>query len=716
MPKVKQKFCAVTCAIVLLLTIFSFNTFAEKALAPEKNFGIIARIITAVLAGEHYIYKSDEKKLSKEFFKEYLNSLDPNHIYFTETDITYLKQAAGPSLYNKLQNGDTSFAFIAYNKLLLKVEEREKYTAELIKKGFDFTKNENYIFDRSKLAWANSNKELDEIWRKKIKNDILTFRLMNKINKEKKGASDKKEKKKSKIIKSPEDRVLKRLKSYRLYLAENEPIDVLEIYLSTLSHIYDPHSSYLSPRSSENFNIQMQLSFVGIGALLSSEDGYTKVEKIIPGGPAEKANELEATDRIIAVGESEKNQIDIIDMPLSKVVNKIRGKKGTNVYLTVLKGSEGTQAIPKIISIKRNVVKLKDSEASASIEDIKDSNGVKHKIGIITLPSFYYDFQGAFKGEKDFKSSTRDVRKILDNFKKEKVDGVVIDLRSNGGGSLKEAIELTGLFIKKGPVVQTKNSRGKVYVEEDPNTQISYDGPLLVLVNKLSASAAEIFAGAIQDYKRGVIVGDKSTHGKGTVQTVVDLARVLSRFNLGFNPGSIKLTNAKFYRVNGSSTQNKGINPDITFHSFTDFMDLGENSLDHALPWDAIEPVSYDESNRHISEILPELKNKSSERQQNSDEFNKLNDSISLFHKLKEKKDISLNEEKRWNEYQEEKKVLDKQKDISKIIAINNTRIDKDDKDKKGKDLFLNESINILSDYIDYLNSIKSNEKKIAIN
>ncbi|MCP4180692.1 MAG: tail-specific protease [bacterium] len=713
MSNVKHKFYSIACSIILLVTVFSFNSFAETALTPEKNFGIIARIITAVLAGEHYIYKSDEKKLSEDFFKEYLNSLDPNHLYFTKTDIAYLKQAAGPSLYNKLQNGDTSFAFIAYNKLLLKVEEREKYTAKLIKHGFDFTKDENYTFDRSKLAWADSNAELNKVWRKKIKNDILTFRLMNKISKKDKATADKKKNKKSKIIKSPEERVLKRLKSYRLYLTENESIDVLEIYLSTLSHIYDPHSSYLSPQSSENFNIQMQLSFVGIGALLSSEDGYTKVEKIIPGGPAERANQLESTDRIIAVGNSEKNQIDIIDMPLSKVVNKIRGKKGTNVYLTVLKGSEGTQAIPKIISINRDVVKLKDSEASASIENVKDTNGIKHKIGIITLPSFYYDFQGAFKGKKDFKSSTKDVRKILENFNKEKVDGVVIDLRSNGGGSLKEAIELTGLFIKKGPVVQTKNSRGKVYVEEDPNSQINYSGPLLVLVNKLSASAAEIFAGAIQDYKRGVIVGDKSTHGKGTVQTVVDLARVLSRFNLGFNPGSIKLTNAKFYRVNGSSTQNKGINPDITFHSFTDFMDLGENNLDHALPWDSIEPVSYNENNRHIAEILPELKAKSSERQKNSDEFNKLNNSISLFHKLKEKKDISLNEKKRWNDYQKEKNVLDKQKDISKIIAINNT---KDDKKDKEKDLFLTESINILSDYIDYLNSIKSNEKKIAIN
>jgi carboxyl-terminal processing protease len=715
MSNSKHKLYSIVCSIVLLLSIFSFNSFAATVLTPEKNFGIIARIITAVLAGEHYIYKSDEKKLSKEFFNEYLKNLDPNHLYFTKTDVAYLKQAAGPSLYNKLQNGDTSFAFIAYNKLLLKVEEREEYTAELIKKGFNFTKDETYTFDRSKAAWASSNTELNEIWKKKIKNDILTFRLMNKRSKED-VTTAKKSKKKKKIIKSPAERVLKRLKLYRIYLADNESIDVLEIFLSTLSHIYDPHSSYLSPQSSENFNIQMQLSFVGIGALLSSEDGYTKVEKIIPGGPAERGKELEASDRIIAVGNSEKKQLDIIDMPLSKVVNKIRGEKDSYVYLTVLKGSEGTNAIPKIISIKRGVVELKDSEASADIENIKDNNGIKHKIGIITLPSFYYDFQGAFKGKKDFKSSTKDVRKILDDFKKEKVDGVVIDLRSNGGGSLKEAIELTGLFIKEGPVVQTKNSRGKVYIEKDPNSQISYSGPLLVLVNKLSASAAEIFAGAIQDYKRGVIVGDKSTHGKGTVQTVVDLARVLSRFNLGFDPGSIKLTNAKFYRINGSSTQNKGINPDIVFHSFTDFMDLGENNLEHALTWDSIEPVSYNESTRHIGEILPELKNRSTERQQNSEEFKKLNKSIDLFHKLKDKKKISLNEKKRWNEYQEEKKILDKQKDISKIISVKNAKVDNDDKDNKTKDLFLNESVNILSDYIDYLNGIKINNKKIAKN
>ena len=437
--------------------------------------------------------------------------------------------------------------------------------------------------------------------------------------------------------KTPTERALKRLKTYRLYLEDNDAINVLEIYLSTLAGIYDPHSSYMSPQTEENFNIHMQLSFVGIGALLSSEDGYTKVEKIIPGGPAARDGQLKASDRIIAVGEDNLPPIDIIDMPLTKVVKKIRGKKGTEVHLTILEGVQGAQAIPKEIAIKRDVVELKDSEASSEIKTINTSSGDTLRIGIITLPSFYYDFQSAIKGKKDFKSSTRDVKKILKKFDSEGVDGVILDLRINGGGSLKEAIDITGLFIEDGPVVQTQNQRRKVFVENDLDSACYYDGPLLILVSNLSASAAEILAGAIQDYGRGIIVGDKKTHGKGTVQTILDLGDILSRFKLGFNPGAIKLTNSKFYRITGSSTQNKGIIPDIIFDSFMDYMDIGEDKLKHALKWDTIYPAKYTQI-YDISKIMPELKNLSKIRQNKDSDFIRMKETIKLFQEIQGKK------------------------------------------------------------------------------
>ena len=693
-------------ASIILVTLLIFTTHCVRAeLQPENNFNIISRIIAAVLTSEHYHNKTDEDIISQQLFNEYLETLDPNHLYFTQKDIDYFKEKAEPSLYNKLKQGNTEFAFIVYNTLMDKVEKRENYAKSIVKEGFDFNINEAYKFDRTKKDWAKSEKELDDTWRKKIKNDILTFKLMNKITE---AETDKKkieaEKAKPYKKKSPTERALKRLKTYRLYLKDNEAINVLEIYLSTLAHIYDPHSSYMSPQTEENFNIQMQLSFVGIGALLSSEDGYTKVEKIILGGPAARDGQLKATDRIIAVGEDNLPPVDILDMPLTKVVKKIRGKKGTDVHLTILEGAQGAQAIPKEIAIKRDVVELKDSEASSEIKTITTPNDETLRVGIITLPSFYYDFQGALKGKKDFKSSTRDVKEILKKFNKEEVDGVILDLRINGGGSLKEAIDITGLFIEGGPVVQTQNQRRKVFVENDPDTTCYYDGPLLVLVSNLSASAAEILAGAIQDYGRGIIVGDQKTHGKGTVQTVLDLGDILSRFKLGFNPGAIKLTNAKFYRITGSSTQNKGITPDITFDSYMDHMDIGEDKLKHALKWDTIYPAEYTQIN-DITKITPELKTLSETRQSKDPEFIRLNESIELFKEIQAKKEVSLNEKKRWDKYLKEKIISDKQKALysnleSKKLKSSESSKTKTD-EKEAQDIFLDESINILTDYIE---------------
>lgn len=701
-----KSFKIFVCSFFLLL--FSLPLFS--ALEPEYRFGIIARLITAILAGENYAHP-DPDDLPAQFFREYLKALDPNHLYFIKKDVNDLKDQSG-DLYASVCKGDTAFAFVAYNKLVEKAKLREEYAKNFVKKGVDFKNDDDYIFDRSKVDWAGSEAELDLVWEKKLKNDILTFKMMYKISSDT-DRKDNKDKPKISTQLTAEERTLKRLKTYRLYLEENEAIDVLEIFLSTLARLYDPHSSYMSPRSEDDFNTQMQLSFVGIGALLSPEDGYIKVEKILPGGPAEKSGVLKATDRIIAVGEEGTVPIDVIDMPINKVVDKIRGEKGSKVYLTILDGALGTTAVPKIVSIKRDTVELKGSEASSEIREIKNpKDGKNLKLGIITLPSFYLDFLGANRGDENYRSSTRDVKKILEQFNTKKVDGVVFDLRSNGGGSLKEAVDLTGLFIDHGPIVQTKDSRGNIRVEKDEGGGALYKGPLIVLVNRLSASATEIFAGAIQDYKRGIVVGDKNTHGKGTVQTVVDLSNLLSRFNLDLNGGAIKLTNAKFYRVSGSSTQNKGVISDIQFKSLLDYMDIGEDSLEHAMPWDSVDSVKYDTMDKEISSVLSILRQNSKTRLEHNPGFKNLDVAIDLYQKIKNKKSVSLNEKKRWTDYQDEMKILDKQKELSDSVltAILNT-----DTGTK-KDIYLDESVNILADYIDYLRNYKNSLSKLVIN
>ncbi len=698
--------------VLPLFVLFFFSATLNSALEPEYRFGIISRIVCAVLASEHFNRQPDIKVLSEELFNEYLKTLDPNHLYFTQKDVDEFKKEISGDLYTNLSRGDVTFAFVAYNRLLDKVHERDKYSKNLINKGFDFTQDEDFMFDRANANWAQSEADLDEVWKKKLKNDILSFKMMDRIIASDTSSASDTGKSVSKL--SPQERTLKRLKTYKLYLEENEPIEVFELYLSTLSRLYDPHSAYMSPDTEEDFNIQMQLSFVGIGALLSTEDGYVKVVKIIPGGPAEKSGVLKASDKIIAVGEEGAVPVDVIDMPISRVVDKIRGAKGSKVYLTILPGVEGAMAVPKVVSIVRDTVELKDSEASSEIIEAKDHFGEMKKIGIITLPSFYLDFQGAYNGEKNYKSSTKDVKKILKAFEKDKVDGVIVDIRSNGGGSLKEAIDLTGLFIGKSPIVQTKDSRGNIRVEEDEDEPLIYDGPLLVLTNRLSASASEIFTGAIQDYDRGIVVGDKSTHGKGSVQTVLDLSTLLSKFNMDLNAGAIKLTNAKFYRVSGSSTQNKGVVPDIKFDSFLDYMEIGESDLDHAMPWDSVNPVEHNFFNDKIKDSLPYLQLKTQERQNKSSDFNKLDKAIDLYAKVTERKTVPLNEEKRWQMYLEEKKVLDEQKDFAETILP--AGVETDTSKGKNNDIYLKESINIFIDYIDFLRGYKEPSKELVTN
>jgi carboxyl-terminal processing protease len=687
-------------AVIILLSTISLSVSAK--LESNRKLETIAQLTATIISNRHYSQQQLNDDVSKKLFNEYLKTIDPGKIFFTAPEVQKLSRYQY-SLDDQILLGKLDFAFLVFDMFLDRYREYCDFSEKQLKKGFDFTIDENFQFDRSEADWPANEAEMHELWRKRLKNNILTQKLMLKAMQE--NGSDQKDAEKAEKYKklwgdrTPEQKVEKHLKQTLADLESREAIDVVSDYLSSLTKIYDPHSSYMSPAREEAFNIAMKLSLVGIGAVLVSEDGFTKIVSIIPGGPAERDGRLKPEDRIIAVAQENEEPVDIIDMPLNKVVQLIRGEKDTKVYLTVLPGDKGRHAIPQLITITRNTVELKEQEAAGKIETFKGEDGKERKVGVITLPSFYMDFAAAQSGDPNYKSSTNDVANILKDFNKQGVDGIVLDMRSNGGGSLLEAIKLTGLFITGGPVVQIKDSLGRIMVQEDPDQSVLYSGPMVVLVNKLSASATEIFAGAIKDYNRGVIVGDSHTHGKGTVQTVSVLKDMLSVLGVSFDAGSIKFTNAKFYRINGHSTQLKGVEPHIVLPSFTDYMEIGETHIDYALPWDAIKPVKYISCNNRLDGIVKDLKQKSASRISKAPQFEVLKNEIEAFKLLTAKKEVSLNKATRWAEYLKEKKFKEQQENI---VKLNRAAGSEDNADKAAKeDIFLKESMNVLIDFIE---------------
>lgn len=709
--------------VLSLFFAFSASTFAVETKKPEgkqlspKELETITKLASTLISKSHYRQHPLDDSIAASLFDEYFKTLDPNKIYFSKEDISKFEKYKD-KLDDQLLSGKAEFAFELYKYFLSKLDQYQAYTTALLDKGFDFTENETFQINRSKEDWAANEAALKELWRKKTKNEVLTLRLIEKAAKEDKNKDDKNKEGEQQphpswTVKTPEERVKKRTTQLIEFFKKNESVDILELYLSSLARIYDPHSAYMAPRTEEDFNIQMRLSLKGIGAILSADDGYTKIVKIIQGGPAERDGRLKEEDRIIAVAQDGGEPVDVIDMPLSKVVDMIRGPENTSVHLTVLDGAKGINAIPSVISIKRDTVLLKEQEASGKTKEIKTKDGKTLKIGILTLPSFYMDFDEASKGKEDYKSSTRDVQNILQKFNQEKIDGLVMDLRSNGGGSLPEAIKLSGLFIKSGPIVQVKSN--VVSVENDEDKNMYYDGPMIVLLNRLSASATEIFAGAMKDYQRALLIGDSRTHGKGTVQTVNDLKQFL--YWGKFPAGSVKYTTALFYRISGNSTQLKGIEPDIVFPSFTESMEIGEENLDHALPWDQIAAVNHDIYVKNLPELIPALAKRTLARQNENPKFVLLKKDIEAFEKIRKNKTVSLNENIRWSEYQKEKKLHDEQSKLMKIdedgelqskVKKKGSKKDKKDED----DLYMDESLNIMNDYINLLDNKPLSDNK----
>lgn len=598
------------------------STLAE--LSPEKEQREASVYIARSLLLSHYRKQDIDRELSSKVFEHYLESLDSQKLHFLKSDIEEFEPYRF-RLHGALKTGQLEPGFKIYNRYQQRFVKRLVYKIELLEndlKDMDFNKNEFIFSDRSEQEWAESEAELQDIWRKRVKSAALSLKLSGKTLEE--------------AAESLRVRFQSQLKRGLQVRSE----DAFQSYMNAFTTIYDPHTNYFSPRSSENFNINMSLSLEGIGAVLQSDNEYTKVVRLIPGGPAQKQGQLSPADRIVGVAQGKEDMVNVVGWRLDEVVDLIRGPKQSTVRLEVIPSEAALDTETMEIAIVRDKVKLEDQAAKSSVLEV-ERNGVQRRFGVIAIPTFYADFQAMQQGDPNYKSTTRDVMNLMQEMRNEgELDGLVIDLRGNGGGSLDEANRLTGLFIEEGPTVQIRSANDRVEVLTDPDPSIAYDGPLLVLVDRLSASASEIFAGAIQDYDRGIVMGSQ-TFGKGTVQSVRPL-----------NHGQLKITQAKFYRISGASTQHKGVIPDILIPDTVDRSKVGEDSLDNALPWDSIASAGYKQvaSNDHIEKLLNQ---RHLDRFSDNEEYQLLLEEIALLEQQRNKNEVSLNKTQREKEIAE---------------------------------------------------------------
>ena len=567
--------------LVSLPALAAVDTNSSLVLKPSIDQRYATNLATKFLTNWHYKKTRLDDELSSKIFDGYLELLDPNRVYFLGTDIEVFERYRN-GLDDALRHSDLLPAYEIFNAYVDRVRQRANYARSRVQQPFDFTIDEYYPYDREDARWAQNMEELDELWRLRVKNDYLRLKLTDKED--------------AAIVET----LTERYDNLERRINELDTQDVFQFFMNAFAQSIEPHTAYLSPRTSANFEISMKLSLEGIGALLGRQSEYTTISRVVAGGPAAQDGRLKAGDRITAVGQGRKGKmVDVIGWRVDDVVDLIRGPKDTVVRLEILPEDVSVSGLTSIIDIVRNEVKLEEQAAKSEIIELP-VNGSEGgalddvvKIGVIDLPVFYLDFNGRAQNRPDYRSSTRDVRKLIVELEEQGVQGIVVDLRNNGGGSLLEATTLTGLFIDKGPVVQVRNSSGRISLEEDLEPGMVWDGPLAVLVNRYSASASEIFAAAIQDYGRGLVVGEP-TFGKGTVQSLLDLDDYGPSDTPGM--GQLKITMAQFFRVNGSSTQKRGVVPDIRFPSVGNPEDYGERSYDNALPWTSIDPARFDPS------------------------------------------------------------------------------------------------------------------------
>lgn len=614
---------------------------------PTAQDRLITQMVCQYLTKVHLARPPLNDELSRRLFKRFFKTLDPTKVYFVKKDIEDFAEFE-TQLDDQLRRGEIDFAYKVYARFMKRASERVKLVETLLASPMDFSVVEFMDTDYDKMDFAASEEELNERWRKRIKFDLLMQKIGSKAVNDPEAKKNDLDKNKAKTEETKpltdaeaKEKVLQRYSGLVKRFKQLDSNDLLELYLTDLTTSADPHSSYMSPSTLEDFDIAMRLQLEGIGALLRSENGTTMVAEIIPGGAAAGDGRLKAKDKIIAVAQGDGKFVDVMDMKLRDVVKLIRGQKGTPVQLKVIPDHK---IEPVVFNLTRQNIELKSQEArSEIIEHGKKADGKPYRIGVIDLPSFYADMNAANRAGGDFKSATEDMRKLLKDFAAKKVDGVVLDLRRNGGGVLNEALALTGLFIDKGPVVQVKGYRGDVQRKDDPESGVLYGGPLMVLVSRYSASASEILAGALQDYNRAILVGDKATHGKGTVQQVIDLGTQLQGEEVP-KLGALKLTIQQFYRVNGDSTQNHGVTSDIVLPSFSEVAATPEKDLDFALPFDQVKPVTHQNTKAVSEELKSELRARSAERIAKSAEFAKLKKEIDTFKQQKAKKSLPLNE------------------------------------------------------------------------
>ncbi len=544
---------------------------ALDELRPLAEHRRATRLITHVISNYHYKNVVLDDTLSRAILERYIDALDPMRSYLLQSDIDEFNVHAD-RIDDYLRSSSLDPLFDIFKRFRVRLRERVEYAVTLLDQPFEFDSDESVDFDREDAAWPTDTAELDELWRKRVKNDFLSLRLAGKA------AED--------ITETLRNRYTGLFRRTAQLASE----DVFQTLINAYTTTIDPHTAYFSPRTSENFKIRMSLSLEGIGAVLQSDNEFTLVREVVTGGPADLSGRLHADDRIVGIGQDESGpMVDVIGWRLDDVVDLIRGPKNSIVRLDVLPKDAGLDGPTQVVKITRNTIKLEEQAAKGSVLEVGEAPAVR-RIGVINVPTFYMDFEARSAGDPDYRSTTRDVRKIIADLEAEGISGLIVDLRSNGGGSLSEATELTGLFIDTGPVVQVRDSQGRIQVERDTDRGVAYAGPLVVLIDRNSASASEIFAGAIQDYRRGLLVGEP-TFGKGTVQNLVDL----NRFDQSMKGklGQLKATIAQFFRVNGGSTQHRGVLPDIVLPTVISLEDHGERSLDNALPWAAIEPARY---------------------------------------------------------------------------------------------------------------------------
>lgn len=686
------------------------SVVSANDLKPDIQQSIEAKSVVELIENFHYKKVVIDDAISSLIFDDYLKSLDPGKSYFLQSDIVDFEKYRN-TLDDDTRTGDLSVAFYIFNVYQKRFNDRVAFALKQIDKKFDFTTNDIYTFDREKMPWLKSQAESDDLWAKRIKYEILNL----------------------KITGTDPEKVAETLKSrYTNQVAQSSKFnnqDVFQIFMNSLTGSVETHTSYFVPTRAQDFNEDLARTFEGIGARLQLDNEVVKIMEIIPGGPAFKAKTLDVGDRIIAVGQGKDGEfVDVIGWRLDVTVTKIKGPKGTIVRLKIIPAGQEMSSTPKIVTLVRDKVVLEDQSAKRITKTVT-SGGKSYKVGIIQLPAFYADFRAMQAGDKNYKSTTRDVKMLLDSLKKENVDAVILDLRSNGGGSLPEAISLTGLFIPKGPVVQVRDRRNKVEIDEDEDPTVAWSGPLGVMVDRFSASASEIFAGAIQDYGRGIIIGNQ-TYGKGTVQQGINMERVIGPAdklmlkaaqtannnnggggvtaktipgaNKGTVPefGQINLTMAKFYRVNGSSTQHKGVIPDIEFPTVFPKDKYGESSEPRALPWDTIDPSNFT-SVANLSNTRVELKKLHDHRMNASFEFKNLQEDIAEYAKRDAETSITLNEAqlKKERDAQDAKSVArENQRRVAKGLPATYRKAEP--KPKDDIDFIRDESLQIMADYI----------------